>query len=97
MITLAIRCDAVPGKEEEFDNFATTIMKDYWTKQPGVTSYSISKDLLVGYPERVIHIDVRDMAALEKSLQSNEWKNHRRTFLSLVSTSDSQVLSPMMS
>lgn len=95
MINFTINCDALPGKEEELDRFVTNTMKTFWTKQQGVTGYAFLKDKLVGYPERTIRIDVKDLTALQRVLDASEWQSYRHQFISLLSRVESQILEPV--
>ncbi|HZD58444.1 MAG TPA: hypothetical protein VE136_17050 [Anaerolineales bacterium] len=95
MITFSIYCDASPGKEEELDRFLTGTMKNYWANQSGVKEYHTLRDKLVGYPERTVRIELTDFATLQKILDSGEWINHRRKFMSLLARVQSQILEPL--
>jgi len=91
MMCFTIYCDPVPGKEEDVDRLLTSTIKAFWSGQSGVTGYRVHKDKLVGYPERTIRIDVNDLGALQKALDSSEWNKHRRQFIALLSRVESQI------
>ena len=95
-MTFTIYCDPFPGKEEEVDRFVTTTLKNFWSGQPGINGYHAYKDKLVGYPERTIRIDVKDLSALQKVLDSNEWNNHRRQFMALLARVESQIVETLV-
>jgi hypothetical protein len=91
MVQLCIRCDPVPGKQDDLDRFLAQQKRDYWLKQPGVHGFHVYGDQLMGYPERTIIIEVDDMTALQTALNSAEHKNVRQNFFTLTSRSESQI------
>jgi hypothetical protein len=91
MVQLCIRCDPVPGKQDELDRFLTEQKKQYWLKQPGVKGFHIYGDELMGWPERTIVIEVDDMGALQRALESPEHGVVRQAFFGLTSRNESQV------
>jgi hypothetical protein len=91
MVRLCIRCDPVPGKQDQLDQFLMQQKKDYWLKQPGVKSFHIYGDELMGWPERTVVIEVDDMGVLQHALESNEHQAIRQSFFALTSRNESQV------
>ncbi len=96
MVRLCIRCDPVPGKQDELDRFLTHEKKEYWLKQPGVKGFHIYGDQLMGWPERTIVIDVDDMATLQRALETAEHKHVRQDFFGLTSRNESQIQNELL-
>lgn len=87
-----VRCDIVPGKEEELDQFLAEKAKTFWLAQPGVKSFHVYEDVLVGWPDRTIMIEVDDLASLQRILDSEDRKRLRREFQACATTVQSQIL-----
>mgnify|MGYP005834546619 CR=1 FL=1 len=64
MMYFTVRCDILPGKEDELDRFLNERAKSFWISQPGVKSFHVYADKLAGWPERTIMIEVEDLATL---------------------------------
>ena len=80
---LAIRCDAVPGRLAELDTWLKSHGIQFWTTQPGVENVEIYGDVLVGYPERTLMIEVKDFTDLQRILASTahaQFRNGLTTF-----------------
>ncbi|MBI2883053.1 MAG: hypothetical protein HYY11_03975 [Candidatus Methylomirabilis oxyfera] len=93
---LTVRCDILPGKEQELDNFLTERAKKFWLSQPGVKSFHVYKDTLVGWPERTIMIEVDDMSSLDNILHSDARQRVRREFQTYATDVQSQILDTMI-
>lgn len=92
MIHYSVRCDSLPGKEEEFDSFLTGEVKKFWLGQTGVKGYHVYGDKLMGWPERTIDIEVQDFATLQRIFDSNERRQLRKQFLGYAARAESQIL-----
>lgn len=91
-----VRCDILPGKEEELDRFLTEKAKKFWLSQPGVKSFHVYTDTLVGWPERTIMIEVDDMSSLDRILHSEGRQRVRREFQTYATDVQSQILDTMI-
>ncbi|MBI2872978.1 MAG: hypothetical protein HYY00_07320 [Chloroflexi bacterium] len=91
MVYYTVRCDPAPGKVEELDRLLTGAGKQFWTSQAGVAEYHVYGDKLLGWPERTITIGVRDMASLQKVLDSEGRQRVRKEFLGYVSRTEAQI------
>ena len=87
-----IRCDAVPGKLHDLDSWLRDRATSFWTRQPGVKSFEIYSDALVGYPERTLMVEVDDFANLQKILTSTEHSRFRDELLTYGTDVQSQIL-----
>lgn len=87
-----VRCDILPGKEEELDRFLSERAREFWLRQSGVKSFHVYGDVLVGWPERTIMIEVEDLASLQAILNSDERKRLRHEFLTYTTNVQSQIL-----
>ena len=74
----SVRCDILPGKEDELDRFLAEKAQAFWLAQPGIKSYHVYEDALVGWPDRTIMIEVDNLASLQSILDSEERKRLRR-------------------
>ncbi len=92
MVYLTIRCDPLPGREDEFDRLLTQRSKEFWTGQPGVKSYRVYGDKLLGFPERTIMIEVEDFGTLQRILDADEHRPLRKEFMTHVARIESQIL-----
>jgi hypothetical protein len=91
MIRLVIKCDPVPGKQDDLDSFLAHEKREYWLKQAGVSGFHVYGDQLMGWPERTVVIECDDMTTLENALNSPAHKNVRQAFFSLTSRNESQI------
>jgi len=91
MIYFTVHCDPLPGKEEDLDRLLANNAKSYWLAQPGVSSFHVYGDKLVGWPERTIMIEVNDLTALQPILESLERRQVRKEFMNLVDRVESQI------
>lgn len=91
-----VRCDILPGKEEELDRFLAEKAKKFWLSQPGVKGFHVYGDTLVGWPERTIMIEVDDLVGLERVLHSDERKHLRSEFLTYTTDVESQILDTLI-
>lgn len=91
-----VRCDILPGKEQELDNFLAEKAKKFWLSQPGIKSFHVYKDTLVGWPERTIMIEVDDMSSLDHILHSEDRQRVRREFQTYATDVQSQILDTMI-
>lgn len=85
MITFEYRFDVLPGKLEEYDDYIQGTGKDIWLKFQGVKAARVYKSMLGGsYPQRVIQVDLENLAALEKILADPEFRKAKHHFHGLV-------------
>lgn len=85
MITFEYRFDVLPGKLEEYDDYLKGTGKNIWLKFAGVKAVRIYKSMLGGsYPQRVIQVDLENLAALEKILADPEFRKAKHHFHGLV-------------
>lgn len=92
MIHFTVRCNVVPAREEELDQFLEHKVKPFWTSQRGVTGFRLYRDALDGSPERTIMIDVEDLGHLQPILDSEERKRLRQEFQGYVLNVQGQIL-----
>lgn len=85
MITFEYRFDVVPGKLEEFDDYLKGTGRDIWLKFPGVKAVRVYRSMLGGSsPQRVVQVDLVNLAALEKILGNSEFRKAKHHFHGLV-------------
>jgi hypothetical protein len=91
-----VRCDIAPGKEQEMDRLLMERMQAFWMAQPGVKSFHVYGDMMEGWPERTMMIEVEDMAALQRVLDMSERKQLRHEFMNMAVQVQSQMMMDMM-
>ncbi len=91
-----VRCDILPGKEEELDRFLAEKAKKFWLSQPGIKSFHVYGDTLVGWPERTIMIEVDDLASFQRVLNSEERRHLRSEFLMYTTNVQSQIVDTLI-
>lgn len=96
MMYLTVRCDILPGKEEELDRFLTEKATKFWLAQPGIKSFHVYRDTLVGWPERTIMIEMENFANLQGVVNNWEHKQLRREFLTYATDVESQILDTLI-
>ncbi|MCL4535930.1 MAG: hypothetical protein M1370_12320 [Bacteroidetes bacterium] len=91
MVYFTVRCDSLPGKEEELDHLLTERAKNFWLSQPGVKGFHMYGDKLGGWPERTVMIEVEDLGNLQRILDSEARKQVRRDFMAHVARVETQI------
>ncbi len=85
MITFEYRFDVLPGKLEEYEKYVTGPGKDIWLKFAGVKAVRVYKSMLGGSsPQRLVQVDLENLAALEKILSDPGFRKVKNIFHSLV-------------
>lgn len=85
MITFEYRFDVLPGKLEEYEKYRTGAGKDIWTKYSSVKAVRMYKSMLGGSsPQRVVQVDLENLAALEKILSDPAFRKAKDAFHGLV-------------
>ncbi|MBI4307334.1 MAG: hypothetical protein HY684_00815 [Chloroflexi bacterium] len=97
MVYFTVRCEAVPGKGTNLDQFLATRSKPFWLSQTGVTGFHVYGDVLDGWPERTLMIEVEDLSSLQRILDSPERKQLRGEFMGYVARVESQITEQLIS
>ncbi len=93
MITFEYRFDILPGKVKEYQKYLSRAGKDIWLKFPGVRSVRIYQSMLGGSsPQRVVQVDLDDLAALERIFSSAEFRKAKEAFHGLVTNVSDSLL-----
>lgn len=87
-----LRYDILPGKMRDHDEFVRTKMLPFWTSQPDCKAVEIFEDVLVGYPERTVMIEVDDLTALQHILSSPDYRSIRDGLQDYITDAQSQIL-----
>lgn len=59
-------CDVAPGvRKQDLDDFLLGPAVDHWTNEPYCRSYEVYGNFLAGGPDRIVVMEVDDMAALQ--------------------------------
>jgi hypothetical protein len=93
MITFEYRFDILPGKAKDYEKYRARAGKDIWLKFPGVRSVRIYKSMLGGSsPQRVIQVELNNLAALEKIFSSPAFKKAKDAFHGMVTNVSDSLL-----
>lgn len=94
MITFEYRFDVLPGKLKEYEKYRTGAGKDIWLRFKGVTAVRVYKSMLGGSsPQRVVQVDLENLAALEEILSDPKFRKAKDAFHELVThVSDSLLV-----
>lgn len=93
MITFEYRFDVLPGKAKDYQKYLSRAGKDIWLKFPGVRSVRIYQSMLGGSsPQRVVQVDLDNLASLERILASPDFKKAKETFHGLVTNVSDSLL-----
>jgi hypothetical protein len=85
MVTFEYRFDVLPGKLREYERYVKGPGKDIWLKFKGVKAVRIYKSMLGGSsPQRLVQVDLENLAALEKILTDPGFRKVKHTFHGLV-------------
>jgi hypothetical protein len=85
MITFEYRFDVLPGKLKEYEKYIAGAGKDIWLKFSGVKAVRVFKSMLGGSsPQRLVQVDLENLAALEKILSDPDFRTAKDIFHSLV-------------
>jgi len=86
-----ICCQAIPGEEENLDDFLNHRAVPFWVSQPGVRAVQVLGTLLSDESRRLIIVEVADLEDLERIQAQREHRHLRREMLGFVSGSTSQI------
>ena len=94
MITFEYRFDVLPGKLRDYERYTKGPGKDIWLKFKGVRAVRIYKSMLGGSsPQRLVQVDLENLASLEKILTDPGFRKAKHIFHSLVThVSDSLLV-----
>jgi hypothetical protein len=93
MITFEYRFDVLPGKAKEYQKYLAKAGKDIWIKFPGVRSVRVYKSMLGGSsPQRVVQVDLDNLAALEKILGNPAFRKAKEMFHGMVTNVSDSLL-----
>jgi len=85
MVTFEYRFDVLPGKLREYERYTKGPGKDIWLKFKGVNAVRIYKSMLGGSsPQRLVQVDLENLAALEKILTDPGFRKLKVVFHGLV-------------
>ncbi len=86
-----ISCDAVPGEEENLDEFLSQRAVPFWVSQPGVRAVQVLGTILSDDSKRLIIIEVADLEDLERIQAQREHRHLRRQLLAYAGHATSQI------
>jgi hypothetical protein len=94
MLTFEYRFDVLPGKRMEFVEWVEQRSRPVWLRLSEVRGYRVYNNVLaVSTPQRVIQVDVDDMAALERIFTNEEFVRLRDEFHGYVHNVTESILS----
>ena len=85
MVTFEYRFDVLPGKLREYEKYTKGPGKGIWLKFKGVKAVRTYKSMLGGSsPQRLVQVDLENLASLEKILTDPGFRKVKHMFHSLV-------------
>lgn len=96
MVTFEYRFDIVPGKQKDYEKYLSRTGKDIWLKFSGVRAVRTYRSLLGGStPQRVVQVDLDNLAALESILANPAFRKAKEAFHGLVTHLTDSLLVPV--
>ena len=94
MVTFEYRFDVLPGRLREYERYTKGPGKGIWLRFKGVKAVRTYKSMLGGSsPQRLVQVDLENLAALEKVLTDPAFRKAKHVFHSLVThVSDSLLV-----
>lgn len=93
MITFEYRFDVVPGKRKDYEKYLSRAGKDIWLKFSGVRAVRVYQSMLGGSsPQRVVQVDLDNLAALESILANPAFQKAKEIFHGLVTNVSDSLL-----
>ena len=93
MVTFEYRFDVLPGKLRDYDRYAKGPGKDIWLRFKGVKGVRVFKSMLGGSsPQRVVQVDLENLAALEKIFMDPTFRRVKHVFHGLVTHMSDSLL-----
>jgi hypothetical protein len=93
MITFEYRFDVLPGKAKEYQKYLAKAGKDIWFRFPGVRAVRVYQSMLGGSsPQRVVQVDLDNLATLETILNNPSFKKAKEMFHGLVANVSDSLL-----
>jgi hypothetical protein len=98
MVIFEYRFDILPGKLKEFSEYVETTGRPGWLKFPEVKGFRVYTNLFgVSSPQRVIQVDVENLAGLERIFRDPGFSEVRTRFHSFVTNLTHSILVPLFS
>ncbi len=96
MITFEYRFDVLPGKMSDYEKYLKGAGKDIWLKFDGVKGVRTYKSMLGGSsPQRVVQVDLENLAALEAILSDAGFRKAKDAFHGMVTHVSDSLLVPV--
>ncbi|MFI5338323.1 MAG: hypothetical protein ACHQ7N_00600 [Candidatus Methylomirabilales bacterium] len=96
MIVFEYRFDILPGRLGEFSQYVETTGRPAWMRFPEVKGFRVYTNLFgVSSPQRVIQVDVENLAALERIFRDPAFNEVRTRFHSFVTNLTHSILVPV--
>jgi len=93
MVTFEYRFDVLPGKAKDYQKYLARAGKNIWLKFPGVRAVRVYQSMLGGSsPQRVVQVDLDNLAALEKILGNPAFRKAKETFHGMVTNVSDSLL-----
>jgi rRNA maturation protein Rpf1 len=96
MVIFEYRFDILPGRLTEFAEYVERTGRPAWLRFPEVKGFRVYTNLFgVSSPQRVIQIEVEDLAALERIFRDPAFMEVRARFHSFVTNLSHSMLNPI--
>ncbi|HUU39645.1 MAG TPA: hypothetical protein VMW42_01755 [Desulfatiglandales bacterium] len=87
-----IKFDILPGKMNETDTYINKELVPYWTSHKEVRSVQVFEDTFIGWPERMLMIEIDDLTALQQVLASGGTRHMKEQLISYATDIQTQVV-----
>jgi hypothetical protein len=96
MLIFEYRFDIMPGKLKEFSEYVESTGRPGWLRFPEVKGFRVYTNLFgVSSPQRVIQVDIENLAALERIFRDPVFNDVRSRFHSFVTNLTHSILVPL--
>ena len=87
-----IKFDILPGKMSETDTYINKELVPYWTSHKEVRSVQVFEDTFIGWPERMLMIEIEDLTSLQHVLASGGTRHMKEQLISYATDIQTQVV-----
>ena len=87
-----IKFDILPGKLSEVDTYIENDLVPYWTSHNEVRSVQVFEDTFIGWPERMVMVEVDDLTSLQHVLSSSGTRQMKEHLTSIATDIQTQIV-----
>jgi len=84
--------NALPGKMSETDTYINKELVPYWISHKEVRSVQVFEDTFIGWPERMLMVEIDDLTSLQQVLASGGTRHMKEQLISYATDIQTQVV-----